>query len=154
MFHSNYKHRVQYSPKSMGKLLVSVSVLQNKNSSISTSNTSCWVMIPVSTLSLSLTSAMWNLRMYQGYLQNHGFDSVTQIGFSSVRLISSIQTVKGLTGKPRKGSGKPLEKTVILAAGTPTLSLPTKKNLVYYTGIVSCGVSPTGYSRISRCYLS
>jgi len=69
---------------------------------------------------------------------------VTQTGFSSVRLISSIQTVKGLTGKPRKGSGKPLEKTVILGAGTPTLSLPQRRILFTTKEVFPVVSSPTG----------
>ena len=70
---------------------------------------------------------------------------MTQIGFSSVRLISSIQTVEGLTGKPRKGSsGKPLEKTVILGAGTPTLSLPQRRILFTTQELFPVVSSPTG----------
>ena len=43
----------------------SVFVQQNKSLSTFTSNTSCSAMIPVSTSSLSLIFAMWNLGMYQ-----------------------------------------------------------------------------------------
>jgi len=67
-------------------------------------------------------------------------NSISQNGFSLVLLISSIQTVKGLTGQPSVASGNPPEKIVRLEAPTPTLSLPQRRLL--FTTKVAFHLSP------------
>jgi len=76
--------------------------------------------------------------------RNQMHNSISQNGFSLVLLISSIQTVKGLTGQPSVASGNPPEKIVRLEAPTPTLSLPQRR-LLFTTKVAFHVVrNPTG----------
>lgn len=69
---------------------------------------------------------------------------MTQNGFSSVLVITSTQKARGLTGQPSVAFGKPLELTVTLRSGAPTMSLGQRRPLFSMKDVFLLVSRPTG----------